>query len=191
MAFNLNDFRNNLQFGGARPTQFEMNLSIPAIVTGATAAMAQLQFLCHLSSIPESAIGFISVPYFGRKLQYAGDRPAPTPLRVSIFNDEDFGIRSALELWMADIEQHQTTISQFTGSDVSGGYATDGQVIQYSRNDGGGILKTYQFIGMFPTNLSAIALDWNQTDAIETYDVTFQYQYWLPLSGTGQAIAGF
>ena len=191
MAFNLNDFRNQLAFGGARATQFEMNLTIPAIVLGATQAMNKLRFLCHVSSIPESDITPIHVPYFGRKLQYAGDRKSPTALVCSIYNDEDFAIRSPLELWMSSITQHQTTISQFNGSDVSGGYATDGTVIQYSRNEGGQTLKGYQFVGMFPTILSNIRLDWNQTDAIETFDVTFEYQYWLPLDQTGAALAGF
>ncbi len=72
---------------------------------------------------------------------------------------------------------------------MSGGYATDGIVTQYSRNSGGSNLVAYKFVGMFPTALGAIALDWSTVDEFEKFTVEFQYQYWLPVDGsTGAAL---
>jgi hypothetical protein len=101
-----------------------------------------------------------------------------------VLNDEDFKIRHALEDWMRAISDHATTISQFSGGITTGAqgltsYATDGEVIQYSRNDDGqGQRQAYKFIGMFPVNLGAIALDWETTDQIETFTCRFKYQWW-------------
>jgi len=189
MAFNLNDFRNKFVNGGARPSQFEMQIVWPDILRGApgvVGAEADFRFLCQISEIPASTITPIAVPYFGRKLQYAGDRTF-TPLTITVMNDEDFKIRKAFEYWSQAITGHQTTVSQFDGSNIAGSYATDGVVIQHSRNSGGGTLQAYKFVGMFPSAVSAIPLDWEKTDSFEVFTVEFQYQYWLPIDGnTGQ-----
>jgi hypothetical protein len=192
MPFNLNDFRNKFVHGGARPSQFEMQIAWPDAVRGAagvSAAEADFRFLCQISEIPASTIGSIEVPYFGRKLKYAGDRTFAT-LTVTVLNDEDFKIRKAFEIWSQAVTAHQTTISQFDGGNVSGSYATDGLVIQHSRNSGGSQLHAYKFVGMFPTTLGAIALDWATVDEFEKFTVEFQYQYWLPVDGnTGQPVS--
>lgn len=39
-------------------------------------------------------------------------------------------------------------------------------------------IRTYKFVNMFPTKLSAIPLDWN-TSSIEEFSVTFRYDYWV------------
>jgi hypothetical protein len=192
MPFNVNDFRNKFLNGGARPSQFEMQLSWPDAVRGVAGvapAEQDFRFLCQISEIPASTIGHIEVPYFGRKIKYAGDR-AFASLTVTVINDEDFKVRKALEAWSQAVTAHQTTLSIFDGSNVSGGYATDGVVTQYSRNSGGSNLVAYKFVGMFPINLSAIALDWSTVDEFERFTCEFQYQYWLPVDGaTGTPVS--
>ena len=57
-------------------------------------------------------------------------------------------------------------------------YAIDEtKVIQYQKN--GDVAATYNFVGMFPIDLSPIELDWGTNDAIEEFTVTFAYQYWI------------
>ena len=191
MAFNVNDFRNKFTNGGARPTQFEMQILWPTGLAGAQVAAAQgdFRFLCQVSELPASTVKEIEVPYFGRKLKYAGDRTFGSTT-VTILNDENFEIRNSLELWLAAIQGHQTTLSQFNGGNVNGGYATNGTVTQYSRNSGGSAIAGYQFVGMFPTAVSAIALDWSKTDTVEDFTCEFMYQYWLPVNpNTGAVVS--
>ena len=49
------------------------------------------------------------------------------------------------------------------------------KVIQFGKQ--GDILKTYKFVGVFPTVLSTINLDWGTQD-IEEYTCTWTYDYW-------------
>lgn len=191
MPFNLQDFRNRLLNGGARPSQFEMQLTWPDVVRGAanvSAAERDFRFLCQISEIPASTIGAIPVPYFGRKLNYAGDRTFSN-LQVTVINDEDYKVRKALEVWSRAITEHASTISQFAGGNASGSYATDGTVTQFSRNNGGSALHAYKFVGMFPVNVGAIALDWNATDTFETFTCEFAYQWWEEVdASTGSVV---
>ena len=39
-------------------------------------------------------------------------------------------------------------------------------------------LRTYNFEGIYPTEVSAIALDYGATDQIEEFTVTFNYLFW-------------
>ena len=199
MPFDLNEFRNNLQLGGARPSQFEMNInwpsgiSLPADVAGAT---SQVPFLCQISEIPGSTIGNFTIPYFGRKLHYAGDRIFDS-LTITVINDEDFKIRQALEAWMAAVQHHGSALSDYDGgqSAISGGtYVADSIVIQYSRNQaatgsGGAAIAKYRFVGMWPSILSPIALNWDSSDQIETYTCQFYYQWWESLNPSSETIA--
>lgn len=178
--FNLQDFRNKFVNGGARPSQFKMQITWPDAIrgiAGVSAAERDFSFLCSVSEIPQSTVGFIPVPFQGRKLYYAGDREFQ-PLTITVLNDEDFKVRKSLEAWMRGITEHSLTTSQFNGGIASGSYVTDGVVTQLSRNNGGASLKSYKFVGMFPVDLGAIALDWNSTDQIETFTCQFKYQWW-------------
>ena len=40
------------------------------------------------------------------------------------------------------------------------------------------VAKAYKFYGIFPTNISAIALSYDTGDTIEEFTVEFQVQYW-------------
>ena len=42
------------------------------------------------------------------------------------------------------------------------------------------VLKEYEFIDIFPTNVQAIDLSYDSTDTIEEFTVDFQVQYWYP-----------
>lgn len=183
MPFNLNEFRNKLQHGGARPSQFEMRVTWPQQIPLGIAAAADFPFLCQASEIPGESVGTIGVKYFGRTLTYAGDR-SYSPLTLTIINDEDFKIRKALEAWMNAIQGRSTSTSAFDGGINAGGYATEAEVRQYTRNDngqGGVPTHAYKFIGLFPTELGNIQLSWESENQIETFTCQFQYQWWEPI----------
>ena len=45
------------------------------------------------------------------------------------------------------------------------------------------VLRTYKFHGVFPTNVSAIELSYDQTDSIEEFTVDLQVQWWDVFEG--------
>ena len=42
------------------------------------------------------------------------------------------------------------------------------------------IIAGYKFFGIWPSQVSSIALDYGSTDTIEEFQVTFQVEYWNP-----------
>lgn len=179
MAFNINEFQGAMKLGGARPSLFQVTITNP--VNGA--ADIQVPFMCKGAQIPSSVLTPIPVNYFGRPVNFSGNRTFE-PWTVTIINDEDFGIRNALEAWSNSINSHEGNLREFsTGSPVL--YKADAQVTQFSKT--GAPVRVYNFVGIFPEVISGIELSWDQADAIEEYQVTFRYDYWDVSGGvTGQ-----
>lgn len=176
MAFNVNEIRSQLSLGGARNSLFQVTIQNPA--NGV--ADIKVPFLVRAAQIPASTLGIIEVPYFGRKVRMAGDRTF-ADWTVTVVNDEDFLIRNALEQWSNQIQSHQGNLRQF-GSASPSAYKAQAQVTQFSKT--GNAIRTYTFNGIFPTEISPIELDWNATDTIEEFTVTFQYDWWEVTAGT-------
>lgn len=172
MAFNVSSFRaNGLAGGGARPTQFEVYIFPPF----ASNASKNMQFLCRATQIPPSPLDSIPVPYFGRKVKVAGDREFPD-WTVTILNDEAFDVRVMMESWSNRINMHVSNTMDDTMFPLV--YKSTAKVLQYGKT--GNVIRAYDFVGLFPTNVDAIPLDWDQTNTIEQFDVTFAYDYWIP-----------
>lgn len=179
MAFNINEIKANLQFGGARPTLFKVIMSPPPGVLEISGQLSRLEFVARATQIPSSDIGLIQIPYFGRKYKVAGDRTF-SPWSVDIMNDEDFAVRDAMERWNYAINSYEgnKTLSGTSPLDYKG----VAEVIQYSKE--GDIVRVYSFQGIYPESVSAIGLDWNANDTIEEFSVTFQYDYFEVVGGT-------
>jgi hypothetical protein len=179
MAFNINDLRSQLTFGGAKPSLFQVQITNPA--NGV--ADIKVPFMVKAAAIPSSAMSTIEVPYFGRRIKVAGDRTF-AEWTVTVINDEDFLIRNAMEQWMASINSHQGNITSFASASPLQ-YKAQAQITQYSKT--GVPLRVYNFNGLFPTEISAIEMNW-EASAIEEFTVTFQYDWWNVSGGvTGDA----
>ena len=140
--------------------------------------------MVRTAQIPSSDLGIIEVPYFGRKIKLAGDRTF-ADWTVTVINDEDFLIRNALEQWSNQINSLQGNLRTFGGAAPSF-YKANATVTQFSKT--GVPIRTYKFNGIFPQTISTIDVDWNATDSIEEFTVTFQYDYWEVSGGiTGNA----
>jgi hypothetical protein len=181
MAFNINDIKSELQFGGARPTLFQCIITLPAVITG---DLSKMQFLARATQLPASNLGLIQVPYFGRKIKIAGDRTFD-PWTVTVMNDEDFQLRTTLENWNYQINLYEGNLAVSSSPED---YKTDAKIIQYGKD--GSILREYTFKGIFPETVSTIDLDWNSNDQIEEFQVQFQYDYFSISGGAQQALQG-
>lgn len=173
MAFDVTAFRSQLPGGGARTNLFKVTMPAPGYVEFPSEKMS---FLCKAAQLPESTIGIVEVPYFGRNIKVAGDRTFPE-WTVTIINDEDFLIRDAFERWMDGIDTHERRGTKRGAADSNpNSYVADGIVQQYSKS--GDIIKEYSFVNMFPTNVAPIDVAWETNDTIEEFTVTFNYDHW-------------
>lgn len=178
MAFNVTEFASaGLPLGGARPSLFSVTVDTPA---GVPAVGARFAFTCRAAQIPSSILSVIPQRYFGREVKMAGTRTFE-PWNVTVLNDEDFTVRSAMEQWSNLINAHQANLRD-GGLSTLASYRTTATVNQYNKT--GGVVRTYEFINIFPTNVGAIDLDWDNADAIEIFPVEFQYDYWQVVAPT-------
>jgi hypothetical protein len=136
--------------------------------------------MIQASSIPGSSIAPIEVPYFGRKVRVAGDRTFE-PWSVQVMNDEDFKVRHALETWHNRINSLSGNLNTTTSSSPTN-YKSQASVKQYSKA-GGAPIRIYTFYGLFPTEITPIDVNWNDTDTIETFQVTWVYDYYEVVGG--------
>ena len=176
MAFNVNQFRTQLQFDGARPNLFEVQLSFPSYVQGRAVAATKSTFMVKTAALPGSTLGMVTIPYFGREVKVAGNRTF-ADWSVTVINDEDFAIRKAMESWVRGINENVTNLRAPTAR-TSQQYGVDAIVTHYNKQGQKISGGQYKFVGMFPTDISQIDLDWGSNDTIEEFTVNFAYQYW-------------
>ena len=179
----ISDFKSKLTGGGARPNLFEVELAFPQAVAIENDVLQKSRFLVKAAALPASTISPIEVPFRGRILKIAGDRTFET-WTITVLNDVDFVIRSAFEKWMNIIN----SMEDATGVQNPDEYQKDAMVHQLDRD--GGILRSYKFWDIFPTNISTIDLSYETTDTLEEFTVEMQVQWWEAYKGTSPAAGG-
>ena len=179
----ISDFKSKLTGGGARPNLFEVELAFPNAVAIENDVLQKARFLVKAAALPSSTINPIEIPFRGRILKIAGDRTFET-WTITVINDVDFVIRSAFEKWMNVINK----LDDATGLQNPEEYQKDAMVHQLDRD--GGILRSYKFWDIFPTNLSTIDLSYETTDTLEEFTVEMQVHFWEAFKGASPAAGG-
>ena len=190
-SFSLNSFKSALIGGGARPNLFAVTMGkVPALGTDFG---TNFKFMCKAASLPASNIASIDVPFRGRIFKVAGDRTVEN-WTVTIINDEDFAIRNIMEDWMQNIVKLENN----TGVTNPSSYMGEADVVQLGRNVQTGQeqgekgkasgdsytndeqnianLAQYKFQDIWPVNISAIDLSYENSDQIEEFTVEFAVQ---------------
>jgi hypothetical protein len=170
----IDSFRAFLAGGGARPSQFQVDIIFPKYVTVPVSGAA-VQFLVKAASLPASIVAPIDVPFRGRITKIAGERQFAN-WNVTILNDNDFNIRNALEQWSNGMLNHTATNGIVKPLD----YSTDLYVTQLDRNDNP--IKKYKFVNCYPQQIGEIGLDFGNVSQIEEYPVEFSVDYWEVIS---------
>lgn len=181
MAYNIDAFKSRgLVWGGARPSLFQVRLSIPTLAKNSDEE-EKVRFLAQSVSLPASTIPQLDVYYAGRAVRFAGDRQFEN-LNMTIVNDEDFKIRAAIEAWMNGINTHISNrrAPAFEGET----YKTNATVYQLAKSgngtsDVGTAIRAYTFSGLFPVSLGAIDLNQAATNTVEMYNISFAYDLWV------------
>ena len=179
----ITDFKSKMAGVGARPNLFEVELVFPDPIAIENDVKEKSRFLVKAALLPASNITPIEVNFRGRILKIAGDRTFDT-WTVTVINDVDFSIRSAMEKWMDFIN----SMEDATGAQDPALYQPDAYVHQLDRD--GSTLRSYKFHDIFPTNLSAIDLSYETVDTVEEFTVEFQVQWWEAIKGTGANAGG-
>jgi hypothetical protein len=186
MPFNISSFKENgLVYGGARPSLFNVFMSVPAGIGIDNVSVDKFRFVCKTAELPPSNVGSIDIPYFGRRIKVAGERNF-ADWAVNVMNDEDFSVRAMFEAWSNAINRMVANVRDPNVSTEQ--YKVDLEVFQYAKD--GSTIRSYQLIGAFPTQIGAIGLNWESQNAIEEFGVNFSYDYWVPLIESSDKKAG-
>ena len=199
MPYNLNAIRRALVGGGQRTNLFEVQVTFPSTATFLEGDAFEnpagdfnytMTVLCKAASVPASQLGEIQVPYMGRKIKVPGDRTFET-WDTTVMNDENFSIRHALERWSEAIEPHQGSLLE-PAAGASGrrlvagsGNAAKGVGIVRAFKHDGTISAAYKLDGIWPMTIAAMDMDWDTTDTIQEYQVTWNYDWWTHTNQDG------
>ncbi len=193
MSFNVSQFVASIDKSGARSNLFEVNISAPSAIDTALGdskinvagtPSSQWRFLVNATALPGYTNGEIAVPYFGRTAYFAGDTTFGD-WTVTVLNDEDMKIRKGMEMW---IEQINSTVSNTRGVGMKHDQVAGSATVKTFGMKGGsaddltsslestGITQVNLF-DCWPSNISPIDLSQDAANTIETFQVTWQYNY--------------
>ncbi len=169
--FNVNTFTSKLKGGGARTNLMWVKMS-----NSTYAGLGDWTYLCKASNIPASTITAIEVPYFGRNVKVAGESREFAPLTTTVVNDEGHAIYKGMTTWMADLnspEGNKTKSGLFASRSS---YCCDIELEMYKKD--GAKDQNWNFINCWPSNISAIDLNWDSVNTIQEFTIDWQYDYY-------------
>jgi len=177
--FNINTFREKLN-GGSKANLFRMRIALnDGPITGVD--LTDFSALCKSGAIPAFTLGVIEVPFRGRRIKIPGDRTYGD-WTATFVNDGAQNIRKTFDNWLKSIVNPD---GEEDLRSSSGDTYRSTITIEQLRPDGT-TARTYELYDAFPTDVSAIDLSYDTTDAIQEFTVTFQYHY-LDVGGTSEA----
>ena len=169
--FNINTFREKLN-GGSKANLFRMSIGLNDSITGVDLDASNFSVLCKSGAIPAFTLGVIEVPFRGRRIKIPGDRTYGD-WTATFVNDGNQNIRKTFDNWLKSIvdpdgEENLRSSSEDTYRSTI--------TIEQLKSDGT-VARVYDLYDAFPTDVSAIDLSYDTTDAIQEFTVTFQYHY--------------
>ena len=173
----LSTFTGALQYGGGRPSLFEVTVSKPSAVLG---TFDNMKTQCTVSAIPPLTVTPIERQYFGRTVKIPGDMVCGD-LSTTIINTEDFSLRKPLEDWCNKINNTGTNYGKIDNS------STFGSVTLTQFNKEGKGLISWTFVDCWPQTIAEIPLSYDTASDIEQFDVTWAYNYYTQAKASGGA----
>jgi hypothetical protein len=183
-ATTLSTFKSALTFGGARPSLFDIQIIAPSGFVGME-GLGQSQFKCHVSEIPGLTVTPIEKQYFGRTVKIPGELTFGT-LSTTFYNTEKYEIRKSIEIWQEKLNGQETN---FGMSGKVSAWAGGVTLRQYTK--AGAASMTYSFIDCWPSSITAIDLNYDTVGDVETFDVTWEYNYYTSANGHTNKVAAF
>ena len=188
--FSISKFRAAIN-SGSRPNLFRINVTPPAGLTGTgvIADVAKYSTLVRSAALPSATIGTIELPMNGgRRFKLGGDRVF-TEWTSTVLNDTDYKLRGSLESWQNQMVKTNFEIQDSLGnrSSIGGGTALKPaptglygtiEIFQLGEDGKSVPYGSYRLINCWPSDISAIDLSYDTTDAVEDFTVTWTYDYY-------------
>ena len=172
MATSIYQFSSALN-ASARPNQFRVHINFPAgLVSNGSSAKSAGSFLAHQTSIPGYRTNDVEVFYRGRQYHEAGEKTYEQ-WSCTFYNSGDFKVRTALEQWVNAINDPEV-VAGVTRPDT---YKSVIMVEQLDRNDQ--TLRVYKLVGAYPVDVGSIDLSFQEGSSLETFQASFQYDYFV------------
>lgn len=186
----LSDFKSNIGHG-ARSNLFKVNITLPSITldipllssentklggiaksSAASGDNNQIDLLCKSAAIPSFTLGVIEVPFRGKRIKIPGDRTFGD-WTATFISDDAHKVRQTFLEWTNYIKLHDEN-QDVLGSVDQDYYSTID--LQHLKADNS-VSRYYKLYEVFPTEVGAIDLSYDNTDTLEEFTVTFQYHY--------------
>ena len=182
--FKISAFREALK-SGSRPNLFRIDVTLPAGLAGVN--VVGYSSLVRSAALPSATIGTIELPMNGgRRFKLGGDRVF-TEWTSTVLNDENYTLRSSLETWQNSMVFTNFSIGSSLGNRSASNIAATnepaglyGTVQIYQLNEKGASVPngSYRLVNCWPSDISAIDLSYDTTDAVEDFTVTWTYDYY-------------
>lgn len=163
----LIDFKENFQ-GGTRPNRFRIDGAFP---TGG----GFTDYHIRSATLPRVSSKTIAYDHFGRKYHYPGEREYAT-WSFQVLDDVggNNNIWGYLQKWQNLINSHTNNKSVILPSQ----YKADNWRIQHlDLNANSRPLKEYRLYGCWPTAVAPLALNMNNPNTLNTYNVMIMFDY--------------
>lgn len=161
----IETFKNKFQ-GGTRPNRFRI-----------TCPKYLIETHCLASTMPESTIGIITIPFRGRIYKFPGDRTY-SEWTVTILDDNsgEGNVWQSFHSWSELYNSH----SNNTATDIAqkGGLQTIN--IEHLKHDGtGSSLKKISLQNAWPVIVGPVELNMQAANTLTTFQVTFAYTHYI------------
>jgi hypothetical protein len=172
--FSISSFRAALGTG-SKPNLFKVTVTPPASI----GKLTNFEYQCRSGALPSSTMGTIEIPMnAGRRLKMGGDRTF-TEWTSTVLNDEGYVIRTIMEQWQNALVKtnfDSTSIGNRSASVTAGLY---GSIMIYQlKEDGSSVPNgSYRLVNCWPSDISAIDLSYDTTDAVEDFTITWTYDF--------------
>ena len=171
--FDTTSFIGALKNGGARTNLMWCKTA----ASGISGLDTAFPFLCKASNIPGSTITALEVPYFGRNVKIAGESREFAPLTTIVVNDEDLKIYKGMYSWFEKFNGAKTNKAASGLFGTRSSYTCTVSLEMYKKD--GSLDQKWDFYNAWPSNVSAIDLNWDSVNTIQEFTIDWQYDYYL------------
>ena len=174
--FKISTFRTALK-SGSRPNLFRIDVTAPA---GQPSLANIYTTLVRSAALPSATIGTIELPMNGgRRFKIGGDRVF-SEWTSTVLNDENYLLRSSLEAWQNNMVFTNYEINSSLGNRSAAANGLYGTVVIYQLDEFGASVPnaSYRLVNCWPSDISAIDLSYDTTDAVEDFTVTWTYDFY-------------
>ena len=174
--FKISTFRTALK-SGSRPNLFRIDVTAPA---GQPSLANIYTTLVRSAALPSATIGTIELPMNGgRRFKIGGDRVF-SEWTSTVLNDENYLLRSSLEAWQNNMVFTNYEINNSLGNRSAAASGLYGTVLIYQLDETGASVPngSYRLVNCWPSDISAIDLSYDTTDAVEDFTVTWTYDFY-------------